>query len=348
MVTLTGTVRPPSIWKLKEFTELYSGVHNLRLCPEDRRLLVRALTNVLLLHWPGLAEQRWDEREKHLTKFLRDLTGQFRQVRTTDGFASNRSLQAQAQPVIKDSLRIIGDLVENVLNEITQTKTLCYNCVKEYLDIALWLFPIYVGDAAVCEELFAFFHTVFDVLKAQMGAAAVEEAIVTFLNLFGKDQMSHAILNEDGGGGGSGIRAIEKFLGILEFVIKEPGVAFRKFIPSTLSLCLDHIYPLVANKPSADIKAPLYSLLSSVMRHQWSYFFKGTLCKQIRSDQIGVPGGAQECLHRAEFLAILQAYGQSFLQPDIAVFRQNLEALEHLNRKWKLYGKVSVNRVLIR
>ena len=57
MVTLTGTVRPPSIWKLKEFTELYSGVHNLRLCPEDRRLLVRALTNVLLLHWPGLNEQ---------------------------------------------------------------------------------------------------------------------------------------------------------------------------------------------------------------------------------------------------------------------------------------------------
>ena len=38
--------------------------------------------------------------------------------------------QAQAVPVIKDSLRIIGDLVENVLNEITQTKTLCFNCVK--------------------------------------------------------------------------------------------------------------------------------------------------------------------------------------------------------------------------
>ena len=38
--------------------------------------------------------------------------------------------QAQAVPVIKDSLRIIGDLVENVLDEITQTKTLCFNCVK--------------------------------------------------------------------------------------------------------------------------------------------------------------------------------------------------------------------------
>ena len=80
-------------------------------------------------------------------------------------------LQAQAVPVIKDSLRIIGDLVENVLDEITQTKTLCFNCVKEYLDIALWLFPIFVGDPAVCEELFAFFHTVFDVLKVGYNAS---------------------------------------------------------------------------------------------------------------------------------------------------------------------------------
>ena len=75
--------------------------------------------------------------------------------------------------MIKDSLRIIGDLVENVLDEITQTKTLCFNCVKEYLDIALWLFPIFVGDPAVCEELFAFFHTVFDVLKVGKNASAV-------------------------------------------------------------------------------------------------------------------------------------------------------------------------------
>ena len=80
MVTLTGTVRPPSIWKLKEFTELYSGVHNLRLGPEDRRLLVRALTNVLLLHWPGLNEQvcgkgqigqSLNKRETHLLNLLR-------------------------------------------------------------------------------------------------------------------------------------------------------------------------------------------------------------------------------------------------------------------------------------
>jgi hypothetical protein len=33
MVTLTGTVRPPSIWKLKEFTEFYNGLHQVRNAP---------------------------------------------------------------------------------------------------------------------------------------------------------------------------------------------------------------------------------------------------------------------------------------------------------------------------
>ncbi len=98
MATLTGTVRPPSIWKLKEFTDLYGLAGSLRLpSSEDKRLLVRALSNVLLLHWPGLSEQRWEERQKHLTKFLRDLTGDFRQIRESKAFLTNSEHQFQGK-----------------------------------------------------------------------------------------------------------------------------------------------------------------------------------------------------------------------------------------------------------
>ena len=75
---MTGTVRPPSIWKLKEFTELYSNLNHLKLEANDHRLMVKALTNVLLLPWPGITDQRWEERQRHLAKFLRDLTETFR------------------------------------------------------------------------------------------------------------------------------------------------------------------------------------------------------------------------------------------------------------------------------
>ena len=65
----------------------------------------------------------------------------------------------------------------------------------------------------------------------------------TFINVFNKDQLTQIILNE----GSAGIRVVEKFLGILQFVVKESDLSFRKFIDSTLSLCLDYIYPLVAD-----------------------------------------------------------------------------------------------------
>ncbi len=37
----------------------------------------------------------------------------------------------------------------------------------------------------------------------------------------------------------------------------------------------------------------------------------------------------------------LQCFGASFLQSDLAVFKQNLTALESLNTKHKLYSRVS-------
>ena len=79
---------------------------------------------------------------------------------------------------------MIGDLADNVLNEVTQTKKLCHECSREYIDIALWLFPIYVNDNEICEELFAFFHIVLDVLKSQMGADTIEATIGEFLYFY--------------------------------------------------------------------------------------------------------------------------------------------------------------------
>ena len=66
------------------------------------------------------------------------------------------------------TLKIVGDLADNVLNEGTSTKRLCHDCIREYIDIAHALFPIYLNDADACEEIFAFFHVVLDVLKTQV------------------------------------------------------------------------------------------------------------------------------------------------------------------------------------
>lgn len=332
LVTLTGTVRPPSIWKLKEFTDLYSSIRHLRLQPEAHRLLTRSLCNVLLLHWPGITEQKWEDRRKHLTKFLRDITEEFRSLRVDPNFATSKELQKAAEPVILHTLLVLGDLVENILNEVTQTKKLCYDTLREYIDTSLWLFPLYIQAPDVCEQMFNFFHTVFDVLKSQMGSVYVEEAVKTFLSLFGENQLSQAIIE----GGSTGSRVVEKFLSILTFIVSEPGPSFRKFVPSTLALCLDHIFPLVVDQQVSDIRAPMYNLLYHTLLNNWQYFFKSRLGSRLNNNG---GGGEDEVANAEVFMKSMRTFGQSFLQPDIAVFRQNVESLESLNRRWKLYSK---------
>ena len=41
-----------------------------------------------------------------------------------------------------------------------------------------------------------------------------------------------------------------RFLKILEIIIQEPGSAFKRFLPSIIDICMDHIYPVIAQVSS--------------------------------------------------------------------------------------------------
>jgi hypothetical protein len=96
---------------------------------------------------------------------------------------------------------------------------------------------------------------------------------------------------------------------------------------------------LFFQKPAADIKGPLFSVLFNVLLYNWRHFFRSSAVRTLMGG--GTSGHQDQVLHQSHFLGIMQAFGQSFLQPDIAIFKQNLEALESLNSKWKLYQKVT-------
>jgi hypothetical protein len=100
---------------------------------------------------------------------------------------------------------------------------------------------------------------VFNALQAQLGAQFAERMAQVFLEVFTGDRLTLAVLQPD-----SGPCVIDKynrrdcfniftincvhsfrFLQILQFIIQEPSPAFKRFVPSTMNLCMDHIYPLV-------------------------------------------------------------------------------------------------------
>lgn len=57
-----------------------------------------------------------------------------------------------------------------------------------------------------------------------------------------REQLAASILQE----GSAGCRVVQKFLKILQVVVQEPGQTFKPFLPSILSLCIEQVYPIVA------------------------------------------------------------------------------------------------------
>ena len=65
------------------------------------------------------------------------------------------------------------------------------------------------------------------------------------------------------------------------------------------------------------------------------YFFPANVLVHMEGE------GVDDHLENQEqFVAIMDVYIQSFMQPDMALFKQNLGALQELHRRHKLFSKV--------
>lgn len=119
---------------------------------------------------------------------------------------------------------------------------------------------------------------------------------------------------------------------------------------------------------SPELKETFYRLLTLILSHHWRWFFKGislllhtpliyplmgTFCFQLISGSVLTTYASREMDrveqidNQSQFIAIMASYGQSFLQPEIALLKQNLEALDSLQSKWKLYHKVIYNLIVL-
>uniref|UniRef100_A0A8C4V520 Exportin 6 n=1 Tax=Falco tinnunculus TaxID=100819 RepID=A0A8C4V520_FALTI len=295
-------------------------------------LVCRALSNVLLLPWPNLpeSEQQWAVRSTNHASLISALTREYRQLKSNAIMPQRKVQLEDTKVIIHQTLSVLEDIVESISGESTKSRQICYQSLQESVQVSLALFPAFIHQSDVTDEMLSFFLTLFQGLRVQMGVPFTEQIIQTFLNMFTREQLAESILHE----GSTGCRVVEKFLKILQVVVQEPGQVFKPFLPSVISLCMEQVYPIIAERSSPDVKAELFELLFRVLHHNWRYFFKSSV---LASVQRGVAEEQME--NEAQFSAIMQAFGQSFLQPDIHLFKQNLFYLETLNTKQKLYHK---------
>uniref|UniRef100_A0A8D0CX60 Exportin 6 n=1 Tax=Sander lucioperca TaxID=283035 RepID=A0A8D0CX60_SANLU len=334
MVSITSTVRPVFLVTLpavRNIFNLITAENQTRRLPQEAHMLVcRALSNMLLLPWPNLpeSEQQWQTRSSNHASLLAALAREYKGIRGTVNITPRQT--DLNNTVIQQTLPVLRDVVDSISGESTKSRQICYQSLQESVQVSLSLFPVFIQQPDVTDEMLAFFLTLFQALRVQMGVAFTGQIIHTFLSMFTREQLAASILQE----GSAGCRVVQKFLKILQVVVQEPGQAFKPFLPSILSLCMEQVYPVVAERSSPDVKAEMFELLYQILHQNWRYFFKTSVLTSVQR------GAAEETMeNEAQFTAAMQAFGQSFLQPDIHIFKQNIFYLELLNSKHKLYHR---------
>ncbi|ESO82003.1 hypothetical protein LOTGIDRAFT_135499 [Lottia gigantea] len=341
LLSITTTVRPCFLLEIPSMMTLYTASSQgsyIHLSQNVQHLVYRSLSHYLLLPWLNIAEseQDWEKRAALHQNFVNQLSADYLQLKDTRLLAENKTLYNKAIRVIQETLRMLEDWIESIAGEVVKSKKICFQSLQVITHVTLGIFPVYIQQTDVIESIMSFFLALFQGLRVQMGVSFTQQAIQTFMNLFTKEHLAQTIHEESS----SAFRVIEKFLKILVLIVQEPGSQFKSFLPQIITISMDQIYPLVAPRPSPDMKCVLYTLLFEIINNNWRYFFKSGVLSTIQKPSEDIENGPQ-------FIAIMQAYGQSFLQPDITIFKQNLESLELLNTKWKLYNKAIFKEMML-
>ncbi|XP_055948034.1 exportin-6-like isoform X2 [Argiope bruennichi] len=343
LISLTATVRPINLFQFIPVQELLTliGKLELRFLPIETQIVVyRSMSNVLVLPWPNVtsdAQQMWPIRSSQHDLFIQALCEPLRSACSNPNFFQEKMLQEHAKSNILWVLQVMCGLIENVSDGSTRTKQVFYKSLQSTISYIESLFHLYLQDSVITENILDFYLCLFSAFRIQIGHPFVQKTIQNFLTLFSSNQVMEFTLNECS----SGCKVIEKLLQLLQQVVQEPSSQFKAFLPSTINLCLCQIYPLVAERPSSEVKPPLFELLHKILLHNYRYFFKVNVVNSLGES------GNEKIENEQHFTKIMEAYGQSFLQPDIVLFKQNLISLETLNNKWKLYYKGYFKSVML-
>lgn len=334
MVSMATSVRPSFFVALENVQKLYHEVSAGKLRGtrvEIETLIYRALSNALVLSWPSQPDdkQEWPSRSNNHDNLIKALTVHYQRLVEHANVPDNKRFHAEAKSFISRTLTILKDLVEAVSSEATRSKTVVYKSVQESLHTTLTLFPIYIHEPDVIDSILGFLLAIFGSLRVQLGVAYIEQIIHRLLGMFTQEQLKETILHESS----AGSRVLEKFLRILRLLTQQPGSSFKTLLPNIINFCLDLIYPLIAERSAPDIKAEFFELLHQILLNNWRYFFRSNIQTRVTTGEDGM------CENQGQFAKMMEAFGQTFTQTDIAVFKQNLESLEDLNSKCKLYQK---------
>ena len=346
--SFTVTIRPVFLFNLGCVQLIYTKISNLFkhelkasngfkqdilcLSSEDKRLLCRSISNILLLPWPYVNDnsQDWKSRTMYHDSFIEAIMAPLITFVKSNPPNGNPSADyLKIYNISHEPLQLLIDIIENHRESPTRSKQLLYKSIQEPMEMLINFLLNNFSNYQIAEDCLCFFTTVFDVLRNQINLQFVERAIQMMLNLFAHNNGSNLT---DGNELKS--KVIESFLNILTFVVQQPQ--FKSLLPGILSFCINNIHPFVLQCEFTELKKSLFNFLHQLLLNNWKYFFPNNLSETFyRTNN----QHKEQVQNEHEFVRIMDMFGQSFLQNDIHVFKHNLDVLENLNLRLKLYNK---------
>ncbi|XP_063983905.1 exportin-6 isoform X2 [Diachasmimorpha longicaudata] len=303
--SVTAILRP-NLWDHQDFRDLVTTHNYPSMRPDTVKVLRRALVNGIILV-PGDAAVR----QRLLSSMISTLSSSLGAL----------GHQIPSETSVNTSTTHLKQLVEDCCSSSTSIKKMLHECIQETINRILELLPHLVRSQA-CEGLMNFLHAVFHVLQQQLGADFIQRAVQGMLQIYSAENINSGA-------------ALDQLLEIMILVVSAPSAAFKAFVPAITGLCLRQVWPAVGGDLSAhpDTTLVLLRLFHGILMHRWQYFYGSGVLRNF--------GGPLEehVEHKDELVAILEAFGQALLQPDVNIFRQSLQSLEVLNSRWRLYQK---------
>ncbi|XP_071451131.1 exportin-6-A [Hetaerina americana] len=337
--TLTAVARPPRLWQNPAVSPLFSRGRDVLLAlPEETgHLVARGLQNSLLLAQAGEGtslEGPWAEREALYGSLLSSLVDQ----ESLGALGSQQNADYARVGVAVKAWRLLADQLENGRGMGGRSKRALHACLVPHLDLALRLLPHLTGHPGACEAGLGLFRAALSVLTPRLLGTSFSSSLLDAL--LGPDSLRAAL------GATStphGAALVVRFLQLLQLVVVEPGRTFERFVPTAISLCTDHIHPLLEQNPSPDVSAALLDVLSDALFHQWHRFF---VPRSVRDGSVNGNADDVESVPegRVHFLASMRVFGHALLGEDIALFGRALAALLRLHEKWGLFQKALFRR----
>lgn len=118
----------------------------------------------------------WDQRLKLLTSYVNELTNSF--------IALPLQFNFESKPLIIATLQMLQYIIMLYKSEGTKSKKLLCVAFQKSVEHSLALFPIYVRDAEVNQEILQFFLILLECLQQQVGVTFTQVTIQTFMDAY--------------------------------------------------------------------------------------------------------------------------------------------------------------------